>query len=154
MKINIVQATESDAEGLTQIAIAAKSYWNYPEEYLNLWADDLTITPAYIQENTVLKAVNERGDIMGVGAIAFSKTFNAYEIGHLWVSPSHIGCGVGHQLIKALINFAQKKGINQLYCIADPNAQGFYEKERFVCIGKQESEPKGRFLPVLVKKIT
>ena len=135
MNISIAQADAKDAERLSQIAFAAKSYWNYPEEYLKLWKEELTITSAYIRKNTVLKAVNEQGKILGFGSIAFSAALDAYEIGHLWVNPKYIGTGVGHRVLNSLIQYAQKIGIKRLYSVSDPNAQGFYEKMGFVKTG-------------------
>jgi len=152
-KVKIVQAEENDAEKLTAIAFAAKSHWGYPEAYLDLWQDDLTITPAYIRKNIVLKAMNEEGDILGMGAIAFSTAFNAYEIGHMWVYPKYMAHGIGRSLLNVLINYARKKGIQQLYAVSDPNARKFYEKMGFVLAGQQESKPEGRYLPVLTLSI-
>ena len=153
MGAKIQQAATGDAARLTAIALAAKSHWKYPEEYLTLWKDDLTITPEYILKNTVLKAVNEEGDILGMGAVEFSTTFNAYEIGHMWVHPKYLGYGIGRLLLNALINHAQKAVIKQLYAVSDPNAQGFYEKMGFVLTGQQASQPEGRYLPVLILHI-
>lgn len=152
-KVRIVRAEENDAERLTAIAFAAKRYWDYPEAYLDLWKDDLTITSEYIWKNTVLKAVNEEGDILGVGAIEYSTAFNAYEIGHMWVHPKYMGYGIGRLLLNALINHARKTGIQQLYAVSDPNARKFYEKMGFVLTGQQESKPEGRTLPVLILPI-
>jgi N-acetylglutamate synthase-like GNAT family acetyltransferase len=150
MKTKIEHAIPKDADTLTQIAFAAKSFWGYPEEYLKLWQNDLIITADYIQENTVLKAVNEKEETLGFGAIEFSTAFNAHEIGHMWVHPKYMGNGLGHLLINALINHAQEIGITQLYSVSDPNAQGFYEKMGFKLKSQQASLPKGRYLPVLV----
>jgi len=150
MKIKIEHAIPKDADKLTQIAFAAKSFWGYPEEYLKLWKDDLTIPADYVQKNTVLIVKNEKDEILGFGAIEFSTAFNAYEIGHMWVFPEYIGNGLGRFLLNALINQAQKAGITQLYSVSDPNAQGVYEKMGFVLMGQRASQPKGRYLPVLV----
>ena len=150
MKIKIEQALPKDVNKLTQIAFAAKSFWGYLEEYLKLWKDDLTITADYVQENTVLKAISEIEEILGFGAIEFSTAFHAYEIGHMWVHPKYMGYGTGRLLLNALINHAQKADITQLYAVSDPNAQGFYKRMGFVLMGQQASQPKGRYLPVLV----
>ena len=152
-KVRIARAAPGDAALLTRIAFAAKSYWGYPEAYLDLWKADLSITSEYIRKNTVLKAVNEKGDILGVGAIEYSTAFSAYEIGHMWVYPKYMGYGIGRLLINALIHHAQKAGITQLYAVSDPNARRFYKKMGFVLTGQQESKPEGRTLPVLILPI-
>jgi hypothetical protein len=42
-----------DSEVLTQISFASKRKWNYPEEYFEIWKDELAITSFYIQNNNV-----------------------------------------------------------------------------------------------------
>ena len=43
--MNIRAATSEEAAELTRIAHEAKSYWGYPEHWLQRWDADLTITP-------------------------------------------------------------------------------------------------------------
>src|SRR5438445_217906 len=53
MTVEIRQAQRTDAESLTAIAHAAKRSWRYPEEWIRLWADELTVTPDFIERNRV-----------------------------------------------------------------------------------------------------
>ena len=48
MEISIRRALPTDALFLTSISFGAKRYWNYPEEYYEIWHDELTITKDYI----------------------------------------------------------------------------------------------------------
>ncbi len=52
-EMKIRKAKSNESEILTQIAQAAKRYWNYPERWLILWKDALTITPDFILKNEV-----------------------------------------------------------------------------------------------------
>jgi len=56
LQLSIRPAVVSDSEALTNISFSAKRYWNYPEEYFKVWKAELTITPAYIQNNKVYVA--------------------------------------------------------------------------------------------------
>jgi len=58
-KILINRANYTDSDILTEIAFLAKRHWNYPEEYYEIWKDELTITEKYIKQNIVYKAVYE-----------------------------------------------------------------------------------------------
>ena len=55
--LTINPASTADADILTRLSFASKGYWGYPEEYFEIWKDELTITPAYILENDVFIAV-------------------------------------------------------------------------------------------------
>ena len=54
--ITIREAIIGEARLLTKIAFAAKRTWDYPEEYMIIWKDELTITDDYIDENIVFVA--------------------------------------------------------------------------------------------------
>lgn len=51
--IEIRQAKPAESGDLTSISFASKRYWNYPEEYFEIWEKELTITPEYIDNNIV-----------------------------------------------------------------------------------------------------
>ncbi len=50
----IRQAIPTDSKILTDISFAAKNYWNYPQEYFEIWKEELTITDEYIDKGAVL----------------------------------------------------------------------------------------------------
>lgn len=47
-KIEIVKANNNDADILTEIGFSAKKHWNYPDNYYEIWKDELTITDGYV----------------------------------------------------------------------------------------------------------
>ncbi len=146
-------ATEKDRNQLTEIAFSAKRHWDYPEEWIELWTDDLTISARYIRNNFVFKAIEDsRNSIVGFCAIEFHRTEKKLEIAHAWVLPSFIGLTIGSQLIEYALNNLKSLPFNRITVVADPNATGFYEKLGFQFIREIESTPKGRFLPVLEKE--
>jgi hypothetical protein len=56
LNIEIRRAATADASELSTIAFAAKRYWGYPEAWIDLWADQLTIDDGYIEANRVFVA--------------------------------------------------------------------------------------------------
>ena len=64
-----------------------------------------------------------------------------YEILHLWLLPEYIGKGYGKKLLRKVIILT-----------ADPNAESFYQKQGFRTYSRVESYPKGRFLPMMMRK--
>jgi hypothetical protein len=49
----ITKATPDQHNILTSISYKAKRHWNYPEEYFDIWKNELTITEKYITDNRV-----------------------------------------------------------------------------------------------------
>lgn len=146
MTYQIKKAISSDAPILTQIAFAAKRHWNYPETWIQMWKDDLTITEELFKNNVVFK-ICEANQILGFCTL--EEENGAYEVGHFWVRPEKIGKGLGRQLMEELLAHCAQEKIESLKVIADPNAASFYEHFGFQHIGTLESVPKGRILPLL-----
>ena len=145
----IRSATPADAPVLTEIAHAAKRHWGYPEHWIAAWKDALTITEDFISNNDVYVACVE-GEITGFAALvtAGSRVW----IDHLWVSPEHIGTGVGRALFTHAAGVAASTGAPALEIESDPNAEGFYKQMGARRVGEQVSEIDGamRVLPLLV----
>ena len=146
--MNIRKATAEDAATLTRIALDAKRHWGYPEHWLNHWQADLTITPDFIAGTEVYVAESE-GDVLGFYALIIRE--DKAELDHLWVSPPHIGTGVGKQLFLHAMQHAAKENISAVEILSDPNAEGFYRKQGAHRIGEVVSEIDGepRTLPLL-----
>lgn len=143
--MKIRKASIEDTETLTRIAHDAKRYWGYPEHWIRHWEKDLTIVPEYIRENQVFVA--ERDDEV-VGFYALVSRGDKAELDHLWVAPAHIGIGVGRDLFVHAMRNAAGSNINEVV-LADPNAEGFYQKMGAFKIGESVSQLEGepRVLP-------
>jgi hypothetical protein len=46
--LSVLQASESDASLLTELALRSKSYWGYDPEFLEACRAELTIEPEYV----------------------------------------------------------------------------------------------------------
>jgi N-acetylglutamate synthase-like GNAT family acetyltransferase len=148
MNIQIRRARPAEADVLTEIAHAAKRRWGYPENWIEQWQADLTITPEFIAENEMYVAMIDE-EVVGCCAIAFSE--GLAELEHMWIRPQHMGAGVGRALFLHVKERAAKLGIAVLEISADPNAEGFYQRMGARRIGEIQSEIDGqpRVLPRL-----
>lgn len=142
------RALRSEAETLTQLSHAAKRQWGYPDHWIKQWEDALTITPEYIEDNQVFVA-EEDEHIVGFYAMVVHG--DQAELDHMWVSPEHMGTGIGKALFVHAMRAAAGRNISEVEILSDPNAEGFYEKMGAYRTGESVSEIDGqpRVLPRL-----
>jgi len=143
----IRKANDDEAEKLTEIAIASKKYWNYPESWFEEWSDVLNISPETIHNLDIWVAENDSSPF---GFVGISVSDSVAELEHLWVHPDYMSQGTGKSLFKKVIDYCQCNGVKKIRIESDPNAQGFYEKMGAHQVGFVESKPKPRKLPVLI----
>lgn len=143
--IRLTKASDEDAFVLSTIAYEAKAFWDYPQAWLDLWKKDLTLQADFINQHLTFLIRNEK-EILGFCLIISEKNF--FDIEHCWISPKHIGQGLGKTLLTRVL--ALKAFQNQKFqVLSDPNALGFYQKFGFKVIQQIESLPKGRLLPLM-----
>ncbi len=114
-----------EAPALTAIAHAAKRRWGYPEAWINAWSAALTITPAAIEEHSVLVA-ELGGAVCGVAVLADRQSHWSLE--HLWVDPTIHRQGIGRALFVSVVREAARRRGGVLRVESDPQAVGFYER--------------------------
>jgi GNAT superfamily N-acetyltransferase len=147
--MQIVRAKPQDSDALTQIALAAKQHWGYPERWIESWRDILTIRPRFIAENVTYGA-EEEGRI--VGFYLLTTETDGIHLDHLWISPDAMGRGIGRALFRHAVEQAKELGHRAIKIEADPNAAGFYERMGAKRIGANVTEIEGqpRELPLLL----
>ncbi len=148
MNLQIRRAVPEETDALSQIALAAKAYWGYPEGWMEIWKPQLTFSPKYFEENE--SWVAEIDDTPIAFYTLQDKNGNAW-IENLWVSPEYIGKGVGKTLFFHAIELSRQRGYKTLQLESDPNAIGFYQKMGMHKISERHSEVKGqpRILPIM-----
>ena len=146
--MKIRKASTEDHAQLTQLAHDAKRHWGYPENWIRHWQDALTITPEYLQTNQVFVAVD--GEQI-IGFYALTVSGERAELDHMWVSPNHMGTGVGKELFVHAMRLAKGQNLSKVEILSDPNAEGFYQKMGAYRTGESVSEVEGqpRVLPRL-----
>jgi len=150
--ILIRRARPEEADVLSQIAIAAKGHWNYPEHWMKLWIPQLTFGPAYFEQNESWTAELD-GEAIAFYTIQ-ERDGNAW-LENIWVLPMYIGHGVGKELFLHVISRSRELGFNTLKLEADPNAVGFYEKMGMRKVGEYRYDLDGqpRILPIMEMKL-
>lgn len=144
----IRRAKANDAETLSEIAFAAKSYWKYPESWLNSWRNLLTITPEFIEQSEVF-AVVENQRILGFYAVTLEG--EKAQLEHLWITPEKIGGGIGKKLFAHALEKARLSGAKVFEIESEPNAEEFYRKQGAEKFGESVSEIEDtkRVLPLM-----
>ena len=140
------RALPEEADRLSEIAMAAKAHWGYPESWLELWRPELTFAAATIESDCVWVA-EEKGRLLGVSAVRGRAP--ELELSHLWVHPSAMGRGLGRRLLEAAVDAARRAGGRRLRIVSDPHAEPFYEAMGAYRTGSVPSQPAGRTLPLM-----
>lgn len=147
----IVPAETLDDKKLSEIALQSKAYWNYSQELLNSWKEDLTVTSKMIASMNVFKFI-EGKKIAGFYILNQPKN-TEIALKFLFVHPNFIGKNIGKQLLLHAFGFAKELHCKKIIVLSDPNAELFYQRFGFVTVKHQESSVKNRFLPILHKNI-
>ena len=138
--LQIRKAQPEEADVLTQIAIAAKSYWGYPSDWIKYWESDLTISADFISANHVYVA-DDAGTIKGFYALVVAG--DHAELDHMWVKPDYIGTGIGIELFLDAMTRAADLTVREVQLSADPNALGFYKRMGAEQIGEVDANVHG-----------
>ena len=148
MRFHIFRGTPEYASILTDITIAAKRHWNYPEKWIQLWIPELTFSPEYIAENEVWLA--EVDDVIAA-YYSLKQDVEGLWLENLWVLPEYMGQGIGRQLFEHALERSRARGEPVLKIEADPNAQSFYEKMGAQRVGQHQYELDShlRILPIM-----
>ena len=148
MNLEIRRANPDHAEVLTEIAHAGKRHWGYPERWIEIWREDLTLTPRFIASHSVYVAFEETAP-QGFYALHLPGKGRA-SLEHMWVDPRCMGGGVGRFLFEHAAALARRSGARVLEVLSDPNATGFYEKLGGRLVGEKHGtlEGKPRVLPI------
>ena len=116
-------AHPAEAAQLSEIAMEAKRYWDYPPEVMESWhstltlqAMDIDLSPPYVAE--------EGGEVVGFYQLIADG--DKMELEHMWVKPQFMRKGIGKQLIAHAIADAKARGAKSISIDADPNATAFY----------------------------
>ena len=152
MQLTIIRAQPEHAARLTEIAVAAKSYWGYPEHWIRQWRAQLTITPDYVRDHEVYAIAN--GDML-VGFYALKGEGSRLRLDHLWVQPEYIGTGVGRILFTHALQRAAARSAEEIEIHADPHAAGFYRHMGAQQIGEVDAtiDDVERHLPIFVIRV-
>jgi N-acetylglutamate synthase-like GNAT family acetyltransferase len=120
MVIRPANADEIDV--LSQIAMEAKRYWDYPPEVIDSWHSTLTLEATHIDFAPPFVA-DQDGEVVGFYQLIPG---DRIELEHLWVKPKYMHKGIGKELMAHAITSAKKRGAKKMLIDADPHATAFY----------------------------
>ena len=149
----MIRLAHIDEAGLlSDLAVRAKAFWPYDEQFIQDCKDDLQLNPAHVDEEMVY--VYEL-DGQVIGYYGFDSTSNEPEMICLFVEPDFIGKGIGSILWKHSVEFAKSKEWTSFKIVADPYAaENFYLKVGCTQIGVYQSPVRAdRKLPLLEYKL-
>lgn len=145
-------ATQEDSSFLTEVSFSSKSYWGYPEEYFEIWKDELTITEEYIANNFV-QVLEIEGKIVGYYSVVkleedlqitnFIMSKGVW-LEHVFILPVFIGQGLGKKLMQHLVEASTDRQWKELKILTDPHSSDFYKKLGAKYIGEIPSNIPGR----------
>jgi N-acetylglutamate synthase-like GNAT family acetyltransferase len=151
MILHILRPVAEDFSELTELCLKVKRHWGYPDYLLEMWKEELTITPRYIRNNHLVKVQNEDGKIVAFGHIKKDGQFGVFEIRHLWILPQFLGSIVAKILLAHLEETVKEK--STIKVVADPNMKNFYQQNGYHKVAEHQSNLDGLVLPVLKKII-
>lgn len=150
MTIQIQSPSVDDADELTDIALSAKAFWGYSDDFMQDCKEELRVTSDKIQGNDFCYFVaRQEQQILGFYCLQFHRA-NALELEALFVRPEHIGKGIGKVLFEHAVAQALAQNVNAIDIHSDPNAEAFYLAMGAERIGEQASGSiPGRVLPLM-----
>jgi GNAT superfamily N-acetyltransferase len=150
--MQIIRARPEDSEKLTEIAHAAKRSWGYPEHWIRIWRDVLTLRPEFIAANIAYCAIEDEGVI---GFYLLTTESHGLHLDHLWIVPAAMRRGIGRALFGHAANEAKSLRFAEIKIEADPNAEGFYRRmgARRIGVNVTAIEGNRRELPLLVYEL-
>ncbi|MBA3805497.1 MAG: GNAT family N-acetyltransferase [Acidobacteria bacterium] len=147
MDANIREASPSEAEQLTKLALRSKGHWGYDQKFLEDSRIDLTLTAQYISSCPTF-VIEEQGSIEGFYSLRGEGS--EVELMHLFVEPAMIGRGFGRLLFRHAVETARRLKFKRLLISSDPFALEFYETMGARRVGEIASPVRpGRMLPLL-----
>ncbi len=136
---------------LSDLCLRSKAVWGYPQDMLDSFRRELTLSEDDVREDAIVVADDLRG-IAGVVEVSFDGDVAVLE--KLFVEPGRFGEGTGNLMYVWACRTAQGRGARELVIDADPGAAAFYERMGAEPAGESESgSVPGRFLPRLVHRL-
>ena len=143
---SIDRLTAHHATEVSELAIRSKAVWDYPEEQMAVFREELTITGAQLEERVAFGWFDGDGELSGYYTIVDGSGGKA-ELEHLFVDPLKLRCGIGGELLCHAIAQCEQRGIRFLEVLSDPNAAGFYQAMKAEFVADIRSSIPGRTIP-------
>lgn len=144
--MQITVATVEDLPKINQFIRQSKAVWDYCEAFLDAFMEKYSVKSSFLEQEEVI-LFEQNGQLVGLYAFKINERYAA-ELDLFFINANHIRQGLGKQIWQHAINYAAARGWHEFELVADPNAEGFYQKMGAKNLRNFESFP-GRFVPVL-----
>ncbi len=132
---------------LSRLAMNSKAQWGYDDDFMSRCREELTVTPWRIARER-FRVADSGGKIAGFSSVKVRDAKALVQ--NLFIEPAFVRLGVGHLLLRDLLDYARRHGVRLVHVEADPNAAAFYEHEGFHHAGEVPSASiAGRNLPLM-----
>ncbi len=121
--MNIRLALPTESATLTDLALSSEAYWEFGQEFLDIFKEQYSLTEKYIETNNVL-VLEDSSNILGFFSLETSDNI----LNHFYISKSFIGSGYGRLMWDFLISYCEDEAINTFSLVATPEVVGFYTK--------------------------
>ena len=147
--LRIREALPQEAELLSGLAIRSKAHWGYSQDFLDACRAELTVDSSRLGTDDYQCFAALEGDLIVGFYTLEAVSAGIYELEALFVSPEHIGSGIGSLLIRHAVSRLSERGAERLLIQGDPNATDFYIAMGARQTGTRESQSvPGRSLPL------
>lgn len=148
----IRDAVAADLNAVNDIAIRSKAYWNYTDEMMAQFRDELTLSEIKLTDTSHLGVAVASETDTAVGFYSVDRKLGQPdgELDGLFLLPDYIGTGLGRLLMQQACRIASDWRLQGLIIQSDPNAEAFYLAMGAVNIGSRRSGSiASRQLPLL-----
>jgi GNAT superfamily N-acetyltransferase len=132
---SIREARPDEATALEALHRRSSDVWEEYRAQLAANRDAIEAPRRAIAGGRVRVAVDARGRLLGFSVVLPIRD-NRCELDDLFVEPDSMGQGVGRMLVDDVVRRARGAGASHVDVIANPNAQGFYERLGFETTGQ------------------
>ena len=145
--IELRQATESEANELTDLAIRSKASWGYSEPFMEACKPELTVSTRDFSKSYIKVAV-VNGKIAGFLRLVVKAS--EAELTHLFVEPEYFRQGIAKRLLEDALSLARSLNLGKVSLDSDPNSEAFYKNQGAATVGQIPSPSiPGRNLPAM-----
>lgn len=130
--MKIRKARPDEAEGLTELVMAAKSHWGYSAAQLEAWRPSLAVTPELLEQHPAFVMESDRL----IGFCSLRLDGERCRLENLWILPREMRQGYGRVLLDHAKAFAKEAGATEMLIDSDPNAEGFYVRCGATVVGR------------------
>ncbi|MFK7885707.1 MAG: GNAT family N-acetyltransferase [Gammaproteobacteria bacterium] len=146
----IRDAAVEEAPVLSDLALRSKALWPYSDDFIEACREELTYTPAQLEDAQMVFRVVERGGVIAAFLALDLRPSGDGEVLALFVDPDCVRQGLGDLLWREAVRIGRERSVPALRLASDPYAEPFYARMGAQKTGEIPSHSiPGRVLPLM-----